>query len=186
MVDEALRDAKQHMDASIGSVTNEFNTLRTGRASISILDDIVVDYYGAPTPLNQLANITAPDARLIVVSPYDKGASAAIEKAILASQLGVTPSNDGSVIFVVNDDRSLQGLRIRFDPRGEGGIIGKVRKVGRVLELVFTAAQQRGYRDIKQASHVYDSACIRCYFKVFNDSRFNTGLLDQFQGLARF
>ena len=72
MVDDALREARQHMEASIESVTHDFNTLRTGRASISILDDVVVDYYGALTPLNQLASLTAPDANLLVVQPYDK------------------------------------------------------------------------------------------------------------------
>ena len=69
MVDDALREARQHMEASIESVTHDFNTLRTGRASISILDDVMVDYYGALTPLNQLASLTAPDANLLVVQP---------------------------------------------------------------------------------------------------------------------
>ncbi len=86
------------MEATIASVTHEFNTLRTGRASISILDSVNVEYYGAPTPLNQLAGLTAPDANLIVVQPYDKSTIGDIERAILQSELGLNPQNDGTVI----------------------------------------------------------------------------------------
>jgi ribosome recycling factor len=74
--------------------------VRTGRASTALLDGIQVDYYGTPTPLNQLANMSTPDPRLIVVSPYDKGSITAIEKAIQASDLGLTPSNDGKVVRI--------------------------------------------------------------------------------------
>jgi ribosome recycling factor len=100
MVDEVLRDAKQHMEATIGVVTHELNTLRTGHASISILDDVVVDYYGTQTPLNQLAGLTAPDANLLVVQPYDKSAIDAIERGILQAELGLNPSNDGALIRI--------------------------------------------------------------------------------------
>ena len=98
MVDDVLRDARRHMKATIDSVTNEFNTLRTGRASISILDGLNVDYYGTQTPLNQLAGLSAPEANLIVVQPYDKSTIGDIERAILQSELGLNPNNDGNVI----------------------------------------------------------------------------------------
>jgi ribosome recycling factor len=78
MIDDVLRDAKEHMESTISVVMQELNSLRTGHASISILDDVVVDYYGAPTPLNQLASLSAPDASLLVVQPYDKSAMEAI------------------------------------------------------------------------------------------------------------
>ena len=100
MIDDVLRDAREHMGASIAVVTHEFNALRTGHANISILDEVTVDYYGAQTPLNQLAGLTAPDANLIVVQPYDKTAFEAIEKAIHHAELGLNPSNDGSVIRI--------------------------------------------------------------------------------------
>lgn len=100
MTDDVLRDAKQHMEATIEAVTHELNTLRTGHASISILDDVVVDYYGAPTPLNQLASLSAPDANLLVVQPYDKSAIDAIERGILQAELGLNPSNDGALIRI--------------------------------------------------------------------------------------
>lgn len=98
MVDDVLRDTKQHMEAAIAAVTQEFNTLRTGRASISILDSVNVDYYGTQTPLNQLAGLSAPEANLIVVQPYDKSTIGDIERAILQSELGLNPNNDGTVI----------------------------------------------------------------------------------------
>ena len=100
MVDDVLADAKQHMESTIGSVTHDLNALRTGRASISILDDVQVDYYGTMTPLNQLASLTAPDPNLLVVQPYDKSAIENVEKAILQAELGRNPGNDGTVIRI--------------------------------------------------------------------------------------
>ncbi len=95
-----LDEAREAMDKTIQSFRKELQRVRTGRASTTLLDGVMVDYFDAPTPLNQLANLTTPDLRLIVISPYDKSASANIEKAILASDLGLTPSNDGSVIRI--------------------------------------------------------------------------------------
>ncbi len=93
-------EAKEGMDKAIRSLRAELQRVRTGRASTSLLDGIQIDYYGTPTPLNQLANLTAPDPRLIVISPYDKGSLQGIEKAIQASDLGLTPANDGKVVRV--------------------------------------------------------------------------------------
>jgi ribosome recycling factor len=84
----------------VRSLRAELQRVRTGRASTALLDGIQVDYYGTPTPLNQLANLTTPDPRLIVINPYDKGAMQAIEKAIQTSDLGLTPSNDGKVVRI--------------------------------------------------------------------------------------
>ncbi len=99
-VELVLEETREAMDKTVQSFRKELTRVRTGRASTNLLDGVSVDYFGTPTPLNQLANVTAPDARLIVISPYDKSASAAIEKAIQKSDLGVTPSNDGSVIRI--------------------------------------------------------------------------------------
>jgi ribosome recycling factor len=98
LIDELLEDAKGRMDKSVESSRNELATVRTGRASPHLLDRITVDYYGTPTPLKQLANIATSDARLLTVTPYDKGSIGAIEKAIQESDIGLTPSNDGNVI----------------------------------------------------------------------------------------
>ena len=93
-------EAKIAMEKSIRGLRADLQRVRTGRANPSLLDGLQVDYYGTPTPLNQLANLSTPDPRLIVVSPYDKGAMAGIEKAIQASDLGLTPSNDGKVVRI--------------------------------------------------------------------------------------
>jgi len=93
-------EARQQMDKCVRSLRADLQKIRTGRASTGLLDGIQVDYYGTPTQLNQLANMTIPDPRLIVISPYDKGSISAIEKAIQKSDLGLTPSNDGKVVRI--------------------------------------------------------------------------------------
>ena len=98
LIDDLLKDAKDRMGKSVESSRNELATVRTGRASPHLLDRISVDYYGSPTPLKQLANVAASDARLLTVTPFDKSAIDAIEKAIRESDVGLTPNNDGSLI----------------------------------------------------------------------------------------
>ncbi|QVK18914.1 ribosome recycling factor [Mycoplasmatota bacterium] len=100
MPDTILFDAEERMEKAVESFRHELSTIRTGRASASVLDRITVDYYGAPTPINQTSSVTTPEARLLVVKPYDKSMVKAVEKAILSSDLGITPSNDGQVIRI--------------------------------------------------------------------------------------
>jgi ribosome recycling factor len=95
-----LDEAKEAMEKAIRSFRIDLQKVRTGRANPAILDGVQVDYYGTPTPLNQLANLSAPDPRLIVISPYDKGALAEIERAILKADLGLTPTNDGKLVRI--------------------------------------------------------------------------------------
>jgi ribosome recycling factor len=98
MIDELLEDAREHMDKSVDATRGKFGSVRTGRASPSLLDRITVDYYGTQTPLRQLATINASEARLLTVQPYDKSSIKAIERAIMESDVGLTPSNDGQLI----------------------------------------------------------------------------------------
>jgi ribosome recycling factor len=98
MIDELLQDAREHMDKSVEATRAKFGSVRTGRASPALLDRVSVDYYGAQTPLKQLATINAPEARLLTVQPYDKSSMKAIERGILESDIGLTPNNDGAVI----------------------------------------------------------------------------------------
>ncbi len=98
MVDELVNEAKDRMAKSVESTRAEFQTVRTGRATPQLLERIVVEYYGTPTPLNQLAGVQAPDPRSLLIAPYDTSALKDIEKAILESDLGINPSNDGKVI----------------------------------------------------------------------------------------
>ena len=98
MEKELLADAKHRMDKAVEAVKTEFNTVRSGRASVGLLDRIHVDYYGTSTPLKQMASISAPEPRLVTVQPFDKTAMKSIEKAIMESDLGLNPNNDGVVI----------------------------------------------------------------------------------------
>jgi ribosome recycling factor len=95
---ELLADARMRMDKAVGATQAEFSTVRSGRASTGLFDRIHVDYYGTQTPLKQMATIAAPEPRLITITPYDKSAMKAVEKAIMESDLGLNPSNDGNVI----------------------------------------------------------------------------------------
>ncbi len=98
MIDDLLKDAREHMDKSVDATRTKFGSVRTGRASPVLLDRINVDYYGAQTPLKQLATVSAPEARLLTVQPYDKSSIKNIERAILESDIGLTPNNDGAII----------------------------------------------------------------------------------------
>ncbi len=97
-VDEILMNSEERMEKTIQALKENFASVRTGRANAMVLDRISVDYYGTPTPINQMAGIKTPDAHMLVIEPWDKSSLKDIEKAILESDLGVTPNNDGSVI----------------------------------------------------------------------------------------
>jgi ribosome recycling factor len=133
MIDELLDDAKGRMTKSVESSRNELATVRTGRASPHLLDRIVVDYYGSPTPLKQLANVAASDARLLTVTPFDKGALGAIEKAIQESDVGLTPSNDGNLIRLqipeMTEERRREMVKVVHGVAEEGRVA--VRNVRR-------------------------------------------------------
>ena len=98
MVDEIMLEVEERMEKALANLNEAFNSVRTGRANAMLLDKVRVDYYGAPTPINQLAAVKTPDAHMLVIEPWDKGCLGAIEQALIASNLGVTPSNDGSLI----------------------------------------------------------------------------------------
>jgi ribosome recycling factor len=98
MIDELLQDAREHMEKSVDATRHKFGSVRTGRASTALLDRITVDYYGAQTPLKQLATVSAPEARLLTVQPYDKSSIKNIERAIMESDIGLVPNNDGQII----------------------------------------------------------------------------------------
>lgn len=98
---EVIEQAKEKMGKTIASLQRELLTLRAGRASASVLDRIAVDYYGTPTPIPQVANVSSPEARMLVISPWDPSMIPAIEKAIQKSDLGINPSNDGKIIRLI-------------------------------------------------------------------------------------
>ena len=101
MMDTIKQDSEERMSKTVSVLRSDFQTIRTGKATPSLLDKIQVDYYGTPTPINQLANIAVPEARMLTIQPWDKSALSAIEKAILKSDLGITPNSDGTLIRLV-------------------------------------------------------------------------------------
>jgi len=133
LIDELLVDAKDRMAKSVESSRGELATVRTGRASPHLLDRIMVDYYGTPTALKQLANVAASDARLLTVTPFDKSALGAIEKSIQESDVGLTPSNDGNVIRLqipeMTEERRREMVKVVHGVAEEGRVA--VRNVRR-------------------------------------------------------
>ncbi len=126
MIDDLLQDAREHMDKSVDATRHKFGSVRTGRASTALLDRITVDYYGAQTPLKQLATVSAPEARLLTVQPYDKSSIKGIEKAILESDVGLTPNTDGSIIRLqvpeLTEERRKQLVKVVRNLAEEGKV----------------------------------------------------------------
>ena len=126
MIEDVLLEAIDKMERAVEHVQSQFSTVRTGRANAALVDRIVVEYYGSPVPLQQLAAFQVPEARTLVVKPHDKGAIAAIEKAIRESDLGLQPSNDGSIIRltipVLTDERRKEYVKVVKNMTEDGRI----------------------------------------------------------------
>lgn len=126
MVDDTLEEAELKMEMAVEHTKDEFAKIRTGRANPQLIADLRVDYYGAPTPLQQLAGVSAPEARVLLVSPYDRGALKEIERAIIAANLGLNPNNDGNVIRCVfpelTEERRREYVKLARERAEEGRI----------------------------------------------------------------
>jgi ribosome recycling factor len=139
-IEDFLTDCERRMDSSIEHTRTEFNSIRTGRASTALLDRITIDYYGQPTPLSNMATISAPEARLLSVQPYDPTQIKAIEKAIMESDLGLTPSNDGKLVRLpipaLTEERRKELVKLvrRYAEDGKVAIRNVRRDVMRHLE----------------------------------------------------
>lgn len=132
-VDSALKAATEKMDKAIAVLKDELSGVRTGRATPALLQRVVVDYYGTPVPIQQLASFSVPEPRTLVISPFDRNAIAAMEKAIMASDLGITPGNDGTVIRLsfppLTEERRKELIKL-VHHRGEEGRVA-VRNIRR-------------------------------------------------------
>ena len=132
-VDSALKAATEKMDKAISVLKDELAGVRTGRATPALLQRVVVDYYGAPVPIQQLASFSVPEPRTLVISPFDRNAIAAMEKAIMGSDLGITPGNDGTVIRLsfppLTEERRKELIKL-VHHRGEEGRVA-VRNIRR-------------------------------------------------------
>jgi ribosome recycling factor len=133
VIDELLREAEAKMDQAVEHVRGEFGSVRTGRANPGILHRVQVEYYGTPTPLQQLASVTVPEPQLLVIAPYDRGSVGEIERAIQASGLGLNPSNDGNVIRLafppLTEERRKELIKVVKQMAEEGRVaIRNVRR----------------------------------------------------------
>lgn len=146
MINEILREAEQKMTKSVESTREEFVTIRAGRANPSVFNKIVVDYYGAPTPLQQLATFNSQDARTILVSPYDQGAMDAVERAIRDSDLGINPSNDGRVLRCVfpelTEERRKEYIKLAKGKAEDGRV--SVRNIRRTAKQALEKLEKDG------------------------------------------
>jgi len=153
------------MDRAIDALTRDLSTLRTGRATPSLIDSIMVDYYGVPTPLKQIASISAPDARAIMVQPWDRQSLREIEKSLMKSEMGFNPSNDGNVITVpipaLNQERRQDMVRLLKRKLEDGKVsIRNVRREGleglRKLEREKSISQDQNRRAQEQLQKTTD------------------------------
>jgi ribosome recycling factor len=167
MIADVLSDADSRMAKAIEALQHHLATVRTGRASPSLVDRIVVEYYGSPTPLNQMANISVPESRLLVIQPYDKGVIGAIEKAIQKSDLGLNPNNDGQVIRIgipaLTEERRKQLVKLVHQYVEEGKVaIRNVRRdaqgdVKSLLgeKMISEDDETRGHKQIDELTKKY-------------------------------
>lgn len=141
MPNQVIEDGKERMNKSIAQLKKELSTLRAGRATPSLLDRIQVEYYGAPTPINQLANINTPEPRLLTIQPWDKSSLGDIEKAILKSDLGLTPTNDGTMIRLA--------IPILTEER-RAELVKTIKKYGEEAKVAVRNVRREANDDIKK------------------------------------
>jgi ribosome recycling factor len=167
MIDETLFEAEEKMDKAVSVLRDDLATIRTGRATPQMFAKIVVDYYGAPTPVNQLASFSVPEPRMAIISPYDKTSLNAVEKAIRDSDLGVNPTSDGNIIRVVfpqlTEDRRRDLIKVAKTKAEDGRIsirnirrhaketLDKLAKDGEVGEDDVTRAE----KELEKTTHRY-------------------------------
>ena len=140
MLEEIYQDVEHRMERSLTTLGRDLSRIRTGRASLALLDGIVVDYYGTPTPLNQLATLTVPESRLIAIQPWDKSQLGIIEKAIQRSDLGLTPVNDGKLIRLA--------IPILTEERRKD-LVKQVKKIGEDIKIALRNIRREGNDSLK-------------------------------------
>jgi len=167
MIDEIMEDAESRMNKTIEHLSSDFASMRAGRANPAMVERIMVNYYGALTPLNQMANINVPEARLLVINPWDKGSIAEIEKAIMKSDLGITPSNDGNVIRLnvpqLTEDRRKDLVKVVKKRAEEGKVaIRNIRREANDMikasekdKMVSEDASKKGLDEIQKVTDKY-------------------------------
>lgn len=146
MVKEIISSAEENMKKTVDVVRKEFASMRAGRATPALVDKVTVSYYGTPTPLNQLANISVPEARILLIQPWDKSALPEIERAIMKSDLGITPTSDGTVIRLaipqLTQERRTELVKVSKKKAEEGRVA--IRNIRRDVNDTIKAKQKEG------------------------------------------
>lgn len=175
MIESMYQETKESMKKAIDALKNELKKIRTGRASLSILDDIRVDYYGTPTLLNQMASLSTPESRLIVIQPWDASVIKDVEKAILKSDLGLTPSNDGKLIRItipqLTEERRKQLVKVIYKKgeehkvsvrnvrRDANDLLKSLKKDGEISEDEAFKAQDQVQKITDEYIKLIDDVC---------------------------
>ena len=175
MIDSVCDDARERMGTSVDALRDEFKKIRTGRASLALFEGIKVNYYGSRTPLNQVASLSVPESRLVVIQPWDQTVVAEIEKEILKSELGLTPMNDGKVIRIpippLTEERRrelVRGVRkiaeehrvsIRNIRRDTNELLKGLKKDGDIAEDDFYGAQDKVQKITDDYVRLVDQTC---------------------------
>jgi len=173
MIEDIYQETRENMGKSVDDLKREFKRVRTGRASLSILDGIRVNYYGTPTPLNQMATLAVPESRLITIQPWDVSGIKEIEKAILKSDLGLTPSSDGKIV------------RIAIPPLTEERRKGLVRVINKVSEEHKVAVRNirrdanEMLKDLKKEGDISEDEAFKAQDQVQKITDDNINLVDQ-------
>ncbi|ERH17199.1 MULTISPECIES: ribosome recycling factor [Actinomycetaceae] len=166
MIDETLLDAEDRMEKAVDAARGEFGNIRSGRANAAMFTSILVDYYGAPTPLQQLATIAIPEARTVLITPFDRSATASIDKALRESDLGVNPTDDGRVIRVVlpvlTEERRRDYVKLAKSKAEESrvSVRGVRRKAKEALDRIKRDGEA-GEDDVKRAEDRLDKLAKR-------------------------
>jgi ribosome recycling factor len=176
-MDNVLKDAKTRMDKAVAALEKEFSHLRTGRASVALLDGLKVDYYGTPTPIDQIASLSTPDSRTITIQPWDRAAFPLVEKAIQKSDLGLNPVNDGKLIRIgippLTEDRRKELVKVakkyteeakvavRNIRRDANDALKKLQKDKAISE----DDQRKGEADIQKTTDSYVAKLDQCLSK---------------------
>jgi len=160
-IDEVLLEAEEKMDKAIGVAREDFGTIRTGRANPAMFTKLTAEYYGTQTPINQLASFQTPEARMIIITPFDKGSMAAIEKAIRESDLGVNPTTDGAIIRVVlpelTEERRREYIKLAKNKAEEARV--SIRNIRRHAKDTLDKMQKdgdEGEDDVRRAEKSLD------------------------------
>ena len=162
MIDETLLDAEDRMEKAVDAARGEFGNIRSGRANAAMFTSILVDYYGAPTPLQQLATIAIPEARTVLITPFDRSATASIDKALRESDLGVNPTDDGTIIRVtlpaLTEERRRDYVKLAKSKAEESrvSVRGVRRKAKEALDRIKRDGEA-GEDDVKRAETELDA-----------------------------